>query len=561
MAVKVHPRWKAFSRQYFVRGLTAVVSLGVLLQLGPQVFAADSAAKIYEEARKAERAGQMVQAYVLYSQAAALEPDNQFYGLKAQAMQARAALESPPKPPAATTLGGAIHVDFSAFDSITAKDLSSARQLLPPIKLQPGPGRKDFDLRGDAKSLWEEVAKAYALDCVFDGDYPAGGPRLHFELTNVDYRDALHGLEAATRSFVVPVSRRLVLVVQDTEPKRRDVEPMETVVIAVPQATTTQELQEIAQAVRQLFALEHLAFDAQENQIVMRGRNSLVEPARLLFQELLRHRPQVSLEVRIIEVDLSSTLAYGLDYLPTIPVHYLGTFWNNPLSLVAAALASGIPGGAGLLTFGGGQSMFGIAIGSATLMAQMTDDRTHTLLRSELRAVDGTPSTLHVGNRLPVLTSGYFGPASFSQGGQVFMPPPSFTFEDLGVNLKVTPHINGMEEVTLELESEFKEVTGQSLNGIPIISTRKLTTKVRLGENESAIVGGLLTSNEARSISGLAGVSEVPGLGALFRQTNKNLQTSEVLLVVKPTLLDLPPDQFTAPAIYTGSELRPLTPL
>src|SRR5579863_8313378 len=64
MAVKVHPRWKAFSRQYFVRGLTAVVSLGVLLQLGPQVFAADSAAKIYEEARKAERAGQMVQAYV-----------------------------------------------------------------------------------------------------------------------------------------------------------------------------------------------------------------------------------------------------------------------------------------------------------------------------------------------------------------------------------------------------------------------------------------------------------------------------------------------------------------
>jgi len=554
---KVYPRAPVPHRHSFVRQLALFVSLLAVVLPGPQLLAADDPAKIFEQGRRAERAGHMAEAYLLYSQAAALDPENQFYRIKSEAVQARAALESPPNTPPSNAKTDPSTGAVTLFDSVTAKDLAAEREMLPPVKLQAVPGRKDFDLRGDAKSLWEQVARAFALDCVFDGDYPAG-PKLRFQLPNVDYRDALHGLEAATGSFVVPVSKRILLVVKDSEQKRREVEPVEAVVIPVPQATTTQELTEIAAGVRQLFTLDHVAFDTQQNKVVMRGRNSLVEPARLLFEELLRQRPEVGIEVEILEVDLTSSLAYGLDLMPTLPILYLGTFWHSPLSVLAASVPSGITG---LLSFGGGQSLFGIAVASTNLMAQMNDASTRTLLRSQLRAVDGTASSLHVGDRLPVLTSGYFGPASFSTGGQVYTPPPSFTFEDLGVTMKITPHVNGMDEVTLDLETEFKVITGQSVNGIPIISHRQLTSKVRLREGESAVVGGLLNSNEARSISGIAGLAEIPTLGALFRQTNKNEQTSEVLVVVKPTLLGLPPGQFVAPAIFSGSETRPLTPL
>ena len=556
MIREVYPRVRVPHRQSFVRQLALFVSLLAVLP-ATRLLATDDVAKIFEQGRKAERAGQMAEAYLLYSRAAALDPENQFYRIKSEAVQARAALESPPQAPPVNVKTDPTTGDVTVFDSVTAKDLAAERELLPPVKLQAASGRKDFDLHGDAKSLWAQVAHAFALDCVFDGDYQSG-PMLRFQLANVDYRDALHGLEAATGSFVVPVSKRILLVVKDSEQKRREVEPVEAAVIAVPQATTTQELTEIVAGVRQLFTLDHVAFDAQQNKVVIRARNSLVEPARLLFEELLHERPQVSFEVEILEVDLTSSLAYGLDLMPTLPILYLGTFWHSPLSALAAAVPSGITG---LLSFGGGQSLFGIAVASTNLMAQMNDASTRTLLRSEVRAVDGTASSLHVGNRLPVLTSGYFGPASFTQGGQVFTPPPSFTFEDLGVTMKITPHVHGMDDVTLDLESEFKVITGQSVNGIPVISHRQLTSKVRLREGESAVVGGLLTSNEARSISGIAGLAEMPTLGALFRQTNKNEQTSEVLVVVKPTLLSLPPDQFAAPAIYTGSETRPLTPL
>jgi len=537
-----------------VRTLRVVVWLLIASAAVQPLPAADEAAKIYQQGLKAERAGQVVRAYLLYSQAAALDPGNQIYLLKSQAVQSRAALQSPPKVPRRTELAetGTETDAGPALDPLNPADRMAERNPKPPPELQAASSRQDFDLRADARSLWEQVAHAFGLDPVFDGDYQAGPP-LRFHLTDADYREALHAAEAATGSFLVPISARLFLVAKDTEQKRRELEPTVSVTVPVPQATTAQELTEIGQAVRQVFTLEHLALDSQQNLVVMRDRISRVMPARRLLEQLLHQRPQVAIELELVELDRSSSLAYGLELPMTFPIAYLGTFWNSPLNIPSTITS--------LATFGGGQSLFGIGVASATLLANLSRSWGQTLVRTEIRAIDGLPASMHVGDRLPVLTSGYFGPASFSQGGQVYMPPPSFTFEDLGVSLKVTPHTHSADEITLDLETEFKVLSGDSINGIPVISSRKLVSKVRLGQGEWAVVAGLMTSSEVRTISGIAGLSSVPVLGQLFNQTNKDVSTTEVLMIIKPTLLSLPPDQFAAPAIWTGPDARPITPL
>jgi hypothetical protein len=537
-----------------VRTLTLAVWLVAGLVSSLALAAADAPAKIYEEAQKEERAGHIARAYLLYSQAVALDPLNPMYRLKSQAVQSRAAMESPPK-----VAGGAAKPDAapaadvkSAFDELTPKDRASVRTPQEPPELKGVPGLKDFDLREDAKGLWQQVAHAFGLETVFDQDY-THGPKFHFQLDQMDYRQALHAAEVATGSFIVPISRRLFLVVKDTEAKRRELERTVSVSVPIPQATTAQELIEIGTAMRQVFTLEHIAWDSQQNVIVLRDRVSKVFPAHAVLAQLLHHRPQVNIEVTLIEVDRTNSLAYGVDLPTSFERVYLGTFFHSPVSIPATVTK--------MMTFGGGLTQFGIGIADATIIANLSRSSARTLVRSEIRAVDGMAASMHVGEKFPVLTAGYYGPASSSQGGQVYTPPPSFTFEDLGINLKVTPHIHGEDEVTLDLDTEFKVLTGQASNGIPIISSRSFVSKFRLRESEWGMVAGLMTASEARTINGIAGLATVPILGRLFRQDTKDDNTEDVILVIKPTLLNLPADQFTAPAIWTGSDARPVTPL
>jgi len=127
---------------------------------------------------------------------------------------------------------------------------------------------------------------------------------------------------------------------------------------------------------------------------------------------------------------------------------------------------------------------------------------------------------------------------------------PSAEYLDLGLKVKATPRLHSNNEVTLHLEFDIKSLTGTSVNGIPILSSRTVEQTVRLRENETSILSGILQSNEANVIRGLPYSATAPGVGDLTGQNSNNLDDTELLILVTPRALRLPPHD--VPALYAG---------
>lgn len=130
-------------------------------------------------------------------------------------------------------------------------------------------------------------------------------------------------------------------------------------------------------------------------------------------------------------------------------------------------------------------------------------------------------------------------------------PYPASEYIDLGVKIKATPKLHDNNEVTLQLEFEIRALAGSNVNGIPVISNRTLSQTVRVKEDEPTLIGGLVDVEQTRAITGLPGFAEIPGAaGYAFSQHNNSLQDTELLILVTPRKLRLPPR--SARTIFAG---------
>jgi hypothetical protein len=132
---------------------------------------------------------------------------------------------------------------------------------------------------------------------------------------------------------------------------------------------------------------------------------------------------------------------------------------------------------------------------------------------------------------------------SFATGATPTQTPyPGSEYVDLGVKIKATPMLHDNNEVTLQLEFEIRALAGTSVNGIPVISNRTLSQTVRVKDDEPTLIGGLLDVEQTRTITGLPGFAQIPGPGSYaFSQHNNTLQDTELLILVTPRKLRLPP--------------------
>jgi Flp pilus assembly secretin CpaC len=129
-------------------------------------------------------------------------------------------------------------------------------------------------------------------------------------------------------------------------------------------------------------------------------------------------------------------------------------------------------------------------------------------------------------------------------------PYPGSEYVDIGLKIKATPFVHPNREVTLQLEYELKALSGNSNNGIPIISNEQMSQTIRLKEGETSLVSGLLDRETTKVLTGIPGLAKIPGAGYLFGSHNDSLTDNQLLILITPRALRVP-DRDTR-SIYAG---------
>jgi type II secretory pathway component GspD/PulD (secretin) len=131
--------------------------------------------------------------------------------------------------------------------------------------------------------------------------------------------------------------------------------------------------------------------------------------------------------------------------------------------------------------------------------------------------------------------------ASFATGSTPTQTPyPGAEYVDLGVKVKATPTLHKNHEVTLQLEFEIRALSGNNINGIPIISNRTLSQVVRVRDDETTLISGLLDKEETRSLTGLPGLGDLPGASYAGATHNNSSNYTEFMILVTPHRLRSP---------------------
>ncbi len=504
---------------------------------------AQSPRQLASRARQAERKGEFSKAFLLYAQAAAANPADPRLWALAQTLRTRAMIEGQVMPPG----GGDAEETFG--DPVTAEELAESRRPQPPLELEGAPGPHAFDLSGNSREVWEKAASKLGFQIVFDGEYQPL-ERVRFRIAEAGFRDAVYALSAATSSFLAPISTKVALVARDNPQKRQELEPNMTITVPLPHPVSAQDAQELARTVQQTFELQRFGIDTARRIVLVRDRTSKVRPAVEMLERLLRHRPEVMIDLELVEVSENHSTSYGVTLPTRSPLYWLSSIWGSTVDLPAGVF----------LGIGGGRTFIALGVSGAEMFATFSKIQAKSVTTASMRALDGQAATFHLGDRYPVLSQGYYGPAG-PPGEQVYTPPPTFTFEDLGFVLKATPKVHGTEEVSLEVDAEFKVLTGEALNGIPVISNRRINSRARMRFGEWAVLGGLMRASEVRAITGNAGLARLPVVGRALRQNDRTTDRGETLVLMKPRLLSQPPgveDSFT---IWVGTEARLRTPM
>ena len=375
-----------------------------------------------------------------------------------------------------------------------------------------------------SREVFLAIARFADISLTFDPAFRDAS--ITVDLRNASLEDALNAVSGATRTFFRVTAPRTVAVIPDTPAKRREYE--EEVVRTF--YLSNADLKETMDLLRLVIDLRRIAPTSSNNALTIKDTPERIAAAARVVSAIDKARPEVIIDVELLEVDRTKEIEYGLDIA-------------SPTSSGSAAGINGSasinPGTSGTITLQSLRNLTQADVLLANLPALYyrllrTDTNTRMLANPQLRTTEGTVAQARFGDRVPVPVTTF---APIATGGTPQQPITSYQYENIGVNIDITPRTHHDDDVTLAVKIGVTSVSGTGFGGLPTFGNREITTQIRLRDGETNMLAGLIRDDEATSLTGIPGLINLPLVGHLFGHTLKSAQQTDIILTLTPHII------------------------
>ncbi len=427
--------------------------------------------------------------------------------------------------------------------SISKGEQSQLSEVGSPIHLKPISNEPiTLHMTEDSKIVYETVGKAAGINVLFDPEYAS--KRIQVDLANVSLLDALRIIGTVSGTFWHPITSNTIFVAANTRAKRQELEDQAVQTFYLSNAAQATDLNDIQTALRNLLLGAKLYGVPSQNAIVMRATPDELLLAQKLIDDLDKSRPEVVVDVALLEVNRDKTRNIGLQ-LPGsfgVTLQPPNATTTTPTSGTTTPTTTTTTSSTQNLTLNNLANLngtnFAVTVGAATANLLLSDSDTKVLQNPSIRATDGQKADLKIGSRIPVATGSYQTGAATAIVSSLVNT--QFTYLDVGVEIEITPVVHYDRDVTLKIKIVSSQESGSTnIGGItePIISQRTAEQTVRLKQGEVNILGGFLQRQNILSVGGTPGLGEIPILKYLFSSQQHEVQDDELVFMLTPHIV------------------------
>jgi general secretion pathway protein D len=365
--------------------------------------------------------------------------------------------------------------------------------------------------------VFTAIGKWANISIVFDPTFR--DQPITIDLRKVHLADALTSVASATRNFWKAQGQRTVTIVPDTPAKRREYEDEIVRTFYLSNA----DLKETIDILRIVVDARRLAQMTATNAITIKDTPERIAAAGRIISALDKARPEVVIDVELLEVDRTRLKEYGLQIASPNSPGINGQVDINRDNFTLNDLRN--------LTQ---SDVFLTNLPGLYYRLLKTDTATRVLANPQLRTAEGLASQASFGERVPVPVTTF---APIATGGVQQQPITSFNYENIGVNIDITPRTHHDDEVSLAVKIQVSSISGTGFGGLPTFGNRAINTVIRLKDGETNMLAGLIRDNERTVLDGVPGLSDLPVVGRLFAHNRRETQETDIILTLTPRIV------------------------